>query len=83
MTALGERTVEARLTRDGDAIVAACANVPFGIHLVIGRDLVWSGRGTLVACHDNEGGCRVRVLAGTEFTRAVLKRLQAAPEGEA
>jgi hypothetical protein len=79
VSALGERTVEAALARDVDAVVASCANVPFGIHLVVGRDQVWSGRGTLVACADEGRGCRVRVVAGSEFTRAVLKRLRTAP----
>lgn len=80
VSALGERTIEARLSRSADAIIDACANVPVGLQLVVGRDEVWSGRGTLVACSDDGDGCRVRLVAGTEFTRAVLKRMKAAPD---
>lgn len=80
VAALGERTVEARLTRDVDAIVDACASVPVGLQLVVGRDAVWAGRGTLVQCSPEADGCRVRLVAGTEFSRAVLKRMRAAPK---
>ena len=76
--ALGEQTIEATFGKPPDAMVASCRDEPFNTLLVVGRDRIWTGRGTLVGCRADGAGCRVRVLATEELGRSVRRRAQAA-----
>ena len=76
--AVGERTIEAAFAKPPEDVVASCRVEPFNALLVIGRERLWSGRGTLVACRPAADGSTIRVLAEGALGRAVRRRVVAA-----
>lgn len=70
VVAAGDRIVEAVLPIPPQAIYEGCGDGEFRAALVVGRDHLWEGPVTLVACRmEPTGGCRIRVVADAPIGR--------------
>jgi len=70
VVAAGDRIVEAVLPIPPQAVYESCGDANFHASLVVGRDHLWEGPVTLVACRmEATGGCRIRVVADAPIGR--------------